>query len=50
MGGSASGDELGYTRSDAVRVTDRLEDLQHDAEVLAEQYNDWSALSGAGRV
>jgi cell wall-associated NlpC family hydrolase len=37
---SAFGDPISDKRSEAARVADRLEELQEQAEVLAEQYND----------
>ena len=38
--GPAAGDEIDDARSDAEQVADRIEELEHDAEVLTERYLD----------
>lgn len=40
VAGPSSADELGDTRSEAEQVADRIEELQHSAEVLTEEYLD----------
>jgi cell wall-associated NlpC family hydrolase len=38
--GPASGDEIADARTEAERIADRIEELEHDAEVLTERYLD----------
>ncbi len=40
VGGPTWADEISDTRSEAARIADRMEELQHEAEVLTEQYLD----------